>query len=150
MRKIVWLLSLALVGACSQGADVAIERGSDLTAAQVDGQHTMLFRPDQNKGITIETGPSGAAANLKYDVEIASRNGQISGCTVAKDGVIDDTARCALEDGNLLIRLGTDANGLLYALRREGAAISGDAYFRSSALPDGRLAVGTVRLSRKS
>lgn len=129
---------------------MAMKQGSDLTAVEVDGQHTMIFRPDQNKGITIETGPSGAAAGLKYYVEIASRNGQVSGCTVAKDGVIDDTARCALKDGNLVIRLGTDANGLLYALRRGGAAISGDAYFRSSALPNGRLPIGRVRLNRKS
>jgi len=149
MRRNLLLPLLGFVGACSQGGETGDGQGSGLTAAEIEGRHAMVFQPDKDQGVTVETSPSGGARDLTYDVEIARRNGQVSGCTVAKSGVIDDTARCALEDGDLLIRLGTDSNGLLYALRREGAAISGDAYFRSSALPDGRLPIGTVRLNRK-
>lgn len=143
-------------GSSAESAKAAAPRG-----ALPEGLYLLTWSTEQQEGMAVKmtvktSAGSNRVSGARYQAEISTRNGAISGCVLSKEGSEAEptTARCKMSDGNLVITLDDESgSGNAMEMRMAPDAkgdYTGTIALVSALLPAGRVDIGNASMIRVS
>ena len=148
----------------SDGADTrsaGAGKSGALGSTVPEGLYMLSWRTEQRDGVSVKMSVKSAegsreAPGERFETEISTRNGEISGCVLSKEGATGRPAPaiCRMSDGKLIIVINDEAgNGnameLTMAPEKNGN-YAGTISLTSALLPGGRIEIGKASLVRTS